>query len=59
MAKSKASTPVWLRRLLQTVFMVICQNKCPVPDQAAIRVTSAGETRNFKNQFLAADRYSG
>ena len=37
----------------------ICQNKCPVPDQAAIRVTSSGETRNFKNQFLAADRYSG
>jgi MauM/NapG family ferredoxin protein len=37
----------------------ICQNKCPVSDQAAIRVTSVGETRNFKNQFLNADRYSG
>jgi MauM/NapG family ferredoxin protein len=37
----------------------ICENKCPVPDQAAIRVTSAGEARNFKNQFLGADRYSG
>ena len=37
----------------------ICQNKCPVSDQAAIRVTSVGETRNFNNQFLTADRYSG
>ena len=37
----------------------ICQNKCPVSDQAAIRVTSVGESRNFKNQFLTADRYSG
>ena len=37
----------------------ICQNKCPVSDQAAIRVTSTGETRNFENQFLNADRYSG
>jgi len=37
----------------------ICQNKCPVSDQAAIRVTSTGESRNFKNQFLTADRYSG
>lgn len=37
----------------------ICQIKCPVSDQAAIRVTSVGETRNFKNQFLSADRYSG
>lgn len=37
----------------------ICQNKCPVPDQAAIRVTSVGETRNHENQFLSADRYSG
>ena len=37
----------------------ICQNKCPVSDQAAIRVTSVGETRNFRNQFLHADRYSG
>jgi MauM/NapG family ferredoxin protein len=37
----------------------ICENKCPVSDQAAIRVTSVGESRNFKNQFLTADRYSG
>jgi ferredoxin len=37
----------------------ICENKCPVSDDAAIRVTSVGETRNFKNQFLTADRYSG
>jgi len=37
----------------------ICQNKCPVSDQSAIRVTSVGETRNLKNQFLRADRYSG
>jgi len=37
----------------------ICENKCPVSDDAAIRITSAGETRNFKNGFLSADRYSG
>jgi len=37
----------------------ICENKCPVSDQAAIRVTSVGETRHFKNQFLTADRFSG
>ena len=37
----------------------ICQNKCPVSDQAAIRVTSGGETRNLKNQFSHADYYSG
>jgi ferredoxin len=37
----------------------ICQNKCPVSDEAAVRVTSVGESRNFKNQFLTADRYSG
>jgi len=37
----------------------ICENKCPVSDDAAIRVTSVGETRHFKNQFLSADRYSG
>jgi ferredoxin len=37
----------------------ICENKCPVSDDAAIRVTSVGETRHFKNQFLTADRYSG
>lgn len=37
----------------------ICQIKCPVSDQAAIRVTSVGETRHFDNQILSADRYSG
>jgi MauM/NapG family ferredoxin protein len=37
----------------------ICQDKCPVSDQAAIRVTSVGESRNFKNQFRTVDRYSG
>lgn len=37
----------------------ICEIKCPVSDDAAIRVTSVGETRHFKNQFLSADRYSG
>jgi MauM/NapG family ferredoxin protein len=37
----------------------ICQNMCPVSGQAAIRVTSVGESRNFKNQFLTSDRYSG
>ena len=37
----------------------ICQDKCPVSDRAAIRVTSVGETRNIKNEFLSADRYSG
>jgi ferredoxin len=37
----------------------ICQNKCPVSDRAAIRVTSIGETRNLKNEFLSADRYAG
>lgn len=36
----------------------LCENKCPVSDDAAIRVTSVGETRNFKNQFLRADRFS-
>lgn len=37
----------------------ICENKCPVSDRAAIRVTSVGESRNPKNQFLTADRYRG
>jgi MauM/NapG family ferredoxin protein len=37
----------------------LCENKCPMSDDAAIRVTSVGETRNFKNQFLRADRLSG
>jgi len=30
----------------------ICEEKCPVNDPAAIRVTSGGETRNPGNQFL-------
>jgi formate hydrogenlyase subunit 6/NADH:ubiquinone oxidoreductase subunit I len=37
----------------------ICENKCPVSNKAAIKVTSIGETRHLKNQFLDADRYSG
>jgi MauM/NapG family ferredoxin protein len=37
----------------------ICENRCPVSDQAAIRITSVGETRGFKNQFFTADKYSG
>jgi MauM/NapG family ferredoxin protein len=37
----------------------LCENKCPMSDDAAIMVTSVGETRNFKNQFLRADRLSG
>jgi MauM/NapG family ferredoxin protein len=32
----------------------ICEEKCPINDPAAIRVTSAGETRNPDNQFLFA-----
>lgn len=30
----------------------ICENKCPVTDRAAVIVTSAGETRNPRNQIL-------
>ncbi|MEO5364451.1 MAG: 4Fe-4S binding protein [Magnetococcus sp. DMHC-8] len=30
----------------------ICENKCPVADQAAIRVTSVGESRSRKNQMI-------
>jgi MauM/NapG family ferredoxin protein len=36
-----------------------CERKCPVTDQAGIRVTSVGETRNPGNQFTWRDRYSG
>jgi ferredoxin len=36
-----------------------CERKCPVTDQAGIRVTSVGETRNPQNQFTWRDRYSG
>jgi MauM/NapG family ferredoxin protein len=37
----------------------ICEEKCPINDPAAIRVTSAGESRNPGNQFLfeAASSY--
>jgi ferredoxin len=30
----------------------ICQNKCPMSDQAAVLVTSVGEARNPDNQIL-------
>ncbi|MBF0135441.1 MAG: 4Fe-4S binding protein [Magnetococcales bacterium] len=30
----------------------ICENKCPVVDQAAIRVTSVGETRSQRNRMI-------
>jgi MauM/NapG family ferredoxin protein len=30
----------------------ICENKCPVEDLAAIRVSSVGETRSVKNQMI-------
>ena len=30
----------------------ICENKCPVHDRAAIRVTSIGETRSQSNQMI-------
>jgi MauM/NapG family ferredoxin protein len=37
----------------------ICQRKCPVADDAGIRVSSVGETRNPNNQVTWRDRYSG
>jgi MauM/NapG family ferredoxin protein len=37
----------------------ICENKCPVSDQAAIRITSVGEDRQPGNEFRSADRYAG
>jgi MauM/NapG family ferredoxin protein len=37
----------------------VCQAKCTVSDQAAIRVTSVGETRNPKNRVLSGDQYGG
>ena len=37
----------------------ICENKCPVVDQPAIYVTSIGETRSEKNQFLLDLKLSG
>ncbi len=30
----------------------ICENKCPVQDRAAIRVTSIGESRSARNQMI-------
>ncbi len=30
----------------------ICENKCPIRDQAAVRVTSIGETRSLVNQMI-------
>ena len=30
----------------------ICENKCPVEDMAAIRVSSVGETRSVENQMI-------
>ncbi|VAX15603.1 4Fe-4S ferredoxin iron-sulfur binding domain protein, partial [hydrothermal vent metagenome] len=30
----------------------ICENKCPVRDHAAIRVTSVGETRSKTNRMI-------
>jgi ferredoxin len=29
----------------------ICETKCPLPGRSAVRVTSAGETRNPKNSL--------
>jgi MauM/NapG family ferredoxin protein len=36
----------------------ICENKCPVEDEPAIRVTSVGESRNPGNQILLSDTLS-
>jgi MauM/NapG family ferredoxin protein len=33
----------------------ICETKCPVKAQAAVRVTSVGETRNPENQMLLSE----
>ena len=30
----------------------ICENKCPVQDRPAVRVTSIGETRSQANQMI-------
>ncbi|MBZ5536505.1 MAG: 4Fe-4S dicluster domain-containing protein [Acidobacteriia bacterium] len=37
----------------------ICEYKCPVKGQAAVRVASVGETRNPENQILLSDGYGG
>jgi MauM/NapG family ferredoxin protein len=36
-----------------------CQRKCPVTGDAAIQVTSTGESRNPEREFLLGDRFSG
>jgi MauM/NapG family ferredoxin protein len=36
-----------------------CQRRCPVTGEAAIQVTSTGESRNPERQFLLDDRFSG
>ena len=33
----------------------ICENKCPVADLAAVRVTSVGETRSVRNRMILRD----
>jgi len=35
----------------------ICESKCPVRGEAAVRVSSVGETRNPENQMLLSDSY--
>jgi ferredoxin len=37
----------------------ICQNKCPIKAGGAVRVFSAGETRNPENQILLEGGYNG
>uniref|UniRef100_UPI00102C712F 4Fe-4S binding protein n=1 Tax=Candidatus Magnetaquicoccus inordinatus TaxID=2496818 RepID=UPI00102C712F len=37
----------------------ICENKCPVADQAAIRVTSVGESRSSSNKMILSNQRSG
>ena len=37
----------------------ICENKCPVTDHAAIRVTSVGETRSKRNRMILINKFAG
>ncbi len=37
----------------------ICENKCPIADERGVYVTSAGETRNPRNQVLLTGGYTG
>ncbi len=37
----------------------ICENRCPVGERAAIRVSSAGESRNPANRMLVGGPYPG